>query len=160
MGFTAKFNRPANLAAGSYNAILQAVNDCQITFGDEPPKDGLEFVYKILGGSDEVLNRRVSKTISERGNLYRDLKAMIGSKLTAETLQDDNLLASAINSCIGKLFILVVDVNDKGFNKVVSIAAAPTGGYQGAPASNEVAKAQVKQESLPHVELDDDDIPF
>lgn len=176
MSFVAKFNRPVNVPAGTYNAILFDVKDCEITFQDVT-KDGLMFRYMVEHQGQEVeLQKRVAKTVSERGNLYKDLKAMLGAELTTEVLADDERLAGAIKSCINKNFIVVVDLNDKGFNRIVSVAAAPGSLLERLPRSpggQGAAKPGVVKQSLtgfenmpdanpkiPHTPADKDELPF
>lgn len=149
MTFVAKFSRPDAVPAGTYQATLFDVRDCEITFQDVT-KDGLEFRYVVNhDGSEHELRKRVSKTVSERGNLYKDLKAMLGSKLTPEVLKSDESLAAAIKGLINQSFIVVCDLNDKGFNRIVSVAAAPFGlSQESAPRAGGGGKAGVKRETV------------
>lgn len=136
---------PAACEAGTYQGMLADVYDVQIpvwnTDGEKTneTKPGWRFVYKIETPTKLVeLSKDITKTTGPKGNLYKDLRGMLGARFKPELLTDAEKLVAVIKWLIGKVFVVTVELKASGYAKITSVSQLPQNFIPSTAAAKEV----------------------
>jgi hypothetical protein len=116
---------------GTYKAILQDVKEGlkDEYNAEEGQYECLTFRYVLQTVEGEVsVFRDCRMSLHERSNLYKDLSAIAGEKLS-EVVESDATVTEFLNGQIGKTFLVTVEEKvskaSRKYNKFISVAQPP-----------------------------------
>lgn len=156
---------------GTYRALLKHVEEKQKQFGDEPPQEGIRFVYDcyLPDGKTVELSRHLTLTCGLKSILRKDLTALVGDRAFNDAIKSDSAFTALIDTLIGKEVLLATEtktsLSGNDYTNILSVARMPQRAAQQA-GKKQFQAPPVKREILPSaadglVSLgEDDDPPF